>query len=133
MRVLICITLCLVLLTGLSVAKEKWPTEGNPVPSKVSTDPTYGLTEKNPIRVGSGPEAERAYLSSLRGPHGETVQYERKGSCCSFKTPNAWVGGKALLDMYHVTFEGLAKPIVLYVDMYDYEQPLVPVGLTKAP
>jgi len=91
------------------------------------------VTERNPVRVGRGPKAERAYLGSLRGPKGEAIEFKRLGSCCAFKTPNAWVGETGLLDRYEITYAGLEKPMVLYLDMYDHEKPFVPAGLTKAP
>jgi hypothetical protein len=129
-------SIALVSLLTFTFAAKKLPSEGNPVPSGTSSDPTYGVTEKNPIRVGQkngGARDEDMYLSSLLGPKGEKLEYARLGSCCTFKTPNAWVGGKALLDKYQVSYPGLENSVFLYLDMYDYEQPLVPVGFTKAP
>ena len=70
------------------------------------------------------------FLRALSGPKGEQLDYDRVGSCCSFETPNAWVGGKALLDKYEIKYRGIKKPVVLFLDMYDYEQPLVPMGFT---
>ena len=49
-----------------------------------------------------------------------------------FKTPNLWIGDTVLLDRYEMTYEGLTKPVFLYIDFYDYEQPMVPVGFTSA-
>ncbi|SRR6266699_2748182 len=136
MRSITSLSIVLVAFSSLTFAAKKLPAEGNPVPSVVSKDPTYGVTEKNPIRVGrknGGVRDEEIYLGSLRGSQGEKVLYERLGSCCDFKTPNAWVGDVGLLDEYEVRFGGVHKPVTLYLDMYDYEQPLVPVGFTKAP
>jgi len=31
-----------------------------------------------------------------------------------------------------VTYRGLEKAIILYLDFYDYEEPKVPVGFSKA-
>ena len=136
MRIQLGIIVLLWSFTAAMSAGTNWPTEGDPKASGISKDPTYGVSEKNPVRVGqkdSGPKAETAYLASLRGPKGETLEYKRQGSCCPFKTSNALVGGKALLDSYEVTYAGAEKPIIFYLDMYDYEQPLVPPGFTKAP
>ena len=103
----------------------------------IASDSTYGYTQKNPIKVGGrshdrGPRNERAYLDALRGPGGETLEYHRLGSCCRFKTPNGMIGGVGMLDIYEVTYEGLASPGKLYLNMYDYEQPQIPRGFTRA-
>lgn len=106
----------------------------------VATDPTYGYTRENPIRVGEnpltspiqeipmtsllrGPSRERAYLDALRGPKGEPITYKRSGSLA---------GKGVILDAYEITWSGLDQPIVLYLDMYHYVEPKAPVGLTCA-
>lgn len=80
---------------------------------------------ENPIRVGgdffTGVARERAYLDNLRGPNGEKLTYERHGS-----TP----GIDSILDIYEIY--GLAKQIILYVDLYKYEELMAPAGLTCA-
>jgi len=99
----------------------------------VSEDASYGYNEKNPIKVGGsiqgGAANERRYLNALLGPNGETIQYVRRGSCCMFKTDNG-MNGYGLLDAYEVKYQGLDKPIVLYVDMYDYGYLKAPKGFT---
>ena len=99
----------------------------------VSDDGTYGYTEKNPIKVGGsvqgGAANERRYLNALLGPNGEKIEYVRRGSCCMFKTPNG-ISGTGLLDAYEVKYAGLDKPIVLYVNMYDYGYLKAPKGFT---
>jgi len=89
----------------------------------ISTDKTYGFTQANPIRVGGdwlkGPARERAYLDNLKGPNGESIQYERLGSLEYSNT---------ILDEYQVTYGG--KTIVLYLDMYKFETLYAPNGLT---
>ena len=110
------------------------PSEGDPVPRELSDDKTYGYSEKNPIKVGrlhGGPRDSELFLSSLRGPEGQQIKFKRLGSCCFFETPNAWVGGQAPLDRYELRYKGLKEPIILYLDIYDYDQPKVPYGLTK--
>lgn len=80
----------------------------------------YGLSEKSAIKVagmaGSGPGSERAYLNMLCGPDGEKIKYRRTGSCCHFNSPNSPF---AMLDMYEVTYDGLDKPVIVYLNMYD--------------
>ena len=90
--------------------------------TEVSADDTYGYTEKNPVKVGggmNGPANERKYLNSLTGPNGEEIKYERKGSCCQFETPNGFMGG-GMLDRYEVTYRGLPKPIIIYINIIGY-------------
>jgi hypothetical protein len=90
----------------------------------ISEDSTYGYTPENAIKVGAkgsagnGPTRERQYLNALMGPEKELVVYERKGSCCAVKSENGF-GGFAMLDRYEVKYDGLEKPIILYLNMYD--------------
>lgn len=94
-----------------------------------TNDPTYGLTARNPVKVGGMSERNEAeYLNGLRGPSGEPIDYERMGSCCPFKTPNAIIEGIGLLDAFRVTYAGQARPAVLYIDFYDEAPLYVPVG-----
>lgn len=96
--------------------------------TKTATSPGYGYSPQEPIKVGGGEASERQYLNSLRGPQGQEVQYERTGSCCPFEIKNSEIGG--MLDVFKVIWEGAAKPIVLYLDMYDADELFVPGGLT---
>jgi hypothetical protein len=95
----------------------------------------YGFSETNPILVGSlggeSPAAnEHLYLSRLRGPDGQRVSYQRVGSCCAFPSPNGLFGDSGLLDQYLVSYEGLAHPLSLYLDMYDPGEVRAPLGFT---
>jgi hypothetical protein len=90
----------------------------------------YGYSEKNPIKTGGGPQGERAFLNRLAGPNGESVRYNRLGSCCSFSTPNSPMGG-GLLDRYEVLIEGQSQTKILYLNMYDFEKPKIPKGFTE--
>lgn len=102
---------------------------------EVSDDPTYGYSEANPIMVGgarnSGPLNERRFLNALTGSNGETVKYYRLGSCCNFKTKSGLLNDSGLLDKYAVTYEGVEKEIVLYINMYDSDVLKIPVGFKK--
>ena len=96
-----------------------------------ATDATYGYTEKNPIMVGEfSPQNQRRFLNALAGPKGEPISYRRLGSCCPFYTKNGTFGNSGMLDKYEVTYEGLEKPIILYINMYDSDVLKVPVGFT---
>jgi hypothetical protein len=103
----------------------------------VSTDPTYGFSEKNPVEVGGvdkgeGPLNERRFLNALAGPNGEPISYYRAGSCCPVKSENGFMG-KAMLDNYRVTWEGSADTVSIYINMYDYGELMAPVGFTLRP
>ncbi len=91
----------------------------------VSTDTSYGYSEDNPIRVGGqsfgGPARERAYLDTLLGPSGEEITYVRLGSVDHAET---------ILDVYEITYSGLAAPIILYLDEYAFETLYAPAGFT---
>lgn len=98
----------------------------------MSDDPTYGYSDKNPIKVGSkekfgGPKAQRGYLDSLVDSAGKAVKYTRLGS------GSASVEGKPL-DIYEITLSNGDK-FRLWIDMYHPKnkpdkQPS-PVGLYK--
>lgn len=89
----------------------------------VSTDPTYGTSKDNPIKVGGdafgGPARERTYLEHLRGPNGELLTYERLGSESH---------GDTILDAYRIT--GLARAVTLYLDEYSFSELFAPVGFS---
>ena len=93
----------------------------------IATDPTYGYTMENAIRVGDGgdlfggPARERAYLDNLRGPNGEPISYERAGSLNYEDT---------ILDEYVIT--GLGTSVKLYIDIYTFEELKAPAGFTCA-
>jgi hypothetical protein len=102
--------------------------------TEIATDKSYGFDAKNPVKVGfggfsDGPKNERRFLNALAGPKGETITYKRLNSCCPFETPNGLAGG-GLLDVYEIKWEGLAKPITLYLNMYDPGELKAPLGLT---
>jgi len=97
------------------------PLSGGACP--VSSDPTYGYSKNNPIKVGGdafdGPPRERAYLDNLAGPKGQKITYARTGSM-DF--------GDTILDAFVIS--GLDKPRTLYIDEYAYTEPQAPLGFT---
>ena len=95
----------------------------------ISTDASYGFEKTNPIKPGSGFESEWRYLNALRGPTGEIVHYQRLGHCCAFNTDVA-ERGKGFLDQYELTYDGLAKPLILYLNMFEEAQLIAPQGFT---
>jgi len=99
--------------------------------TEISTDPSYGLSPKNPVEVGSedsGPKNERRYLNALTGPNGEAISYYRSGSCCPIKSNKALFGNTVLLDNYRVTWEGSKDTISIYINMYDSGKLMAPKG-----
>lgn len=99
-----------------------------------SEDPSYGFSEENPIELGGflrGTKYEGAhaeYFEGLKGPNGEHVYVKRLGSCCAFDDYTMPFGG-GLLDKYELTYNGLSKPIVIYVNLYKFVKPMAPMGL----
>lgn len=105
----------------------------------VSQAPDYGRVPENPIRVGVGtgdlslgPRLQARYLNALRGPQGQPIEYERRGSCCFFQTPHG-PGGRGLLDVFDVKIDGVEGSITLYLNLYDPGAPLAPQGFTPRP
>lgn len=97
-----------------------------------STDPTYGLTEENPINVGGfamvGTSYINLYFNSLLGETGNTITYNRIASCRQIETPNGR-NGRGFIDLYSVQIEGEENPIKIYINMYDCRLPLkAPMG-----
>lgn len=92
---------------------------------RTSDDPTYGFSRDRAIQVGGGAmyaaARERRYLDTLRGPQGDVVRYTRQGS-------SMLDDGDTLVDVYSVTYDGLAAPLTLYLDAYHYTEPLAPRG-----
>ncbi|NUM46111.1 MAG: hypothetical protein HUU38_15510 [Anaerolineales bacterium] len=121
-------------ISNLSKDPANWETEGatvfhtlqnslqflKPEGCLVSADTTYGTLD-NPIKVGGGPldgpTRADVYLTTLRGPNGETLTYQNLGS-----TPSGD------FDLFEVS--GLAEPVTLVLDSYNFEPLRAPVGFT---
>lgn len=99
----------------------------------ISTDGNYGYTMQNPVMVGGGIESgalnERRFFNALLGPDGQEISYVRRGSCCSFVSPDGFMGG-GRLDIYDITVPGADKPAVIYINMYDRGALKAPKGFT---
>lgn len=91
----------------------------------VETDTEWGYSKAKPIKVGGspmyGPARQRQFLQALVGPGGQAVSFKRRGSLDSGDP-------RIILDLYEVTYEGLEKPIELYLDLYRWETPRAPAG-----
>jgi hypothetical protein len=97
----------------------------------MASDPEFGRVATKAVPVGGGAfyvvARERAYLDTLRGPGGEVLTYTRLGA--SQGTP----GSRGPVDSYRVSYAGLDQPFTLYLDVYHFDELLVPTGLTCAP
>jgi len=102
---------------------------GVAVLESVSSDANYGFDKMHPVKTGQGYPAEWRYLNALRGPGGEVVHYQRIGACCPFDTP-AVERGKGFLDQYRLHYDGLEKPVDIYLNMFE---PVPPPAAPPAP
>jgi len=86
-------------------------------------DATYGMSLMNPIKIGidaaTGPARQMQYLTALRGPAGQSVQYRRVGTASSSGT---------ILDVYELAYSGLPMPVRVYLDSYHFEELSAPAG-----
>src|SRR5688500_3896133 len=118
--VLLCASMAHAQAGGLSTSQRP--------PCPEAPDHQYGYTRERAIQVGGSPlygaARQRRYLESLRGPAGQTIIYKRLGQ------GNAPDG--TILDSYEVTYEGLEKPVTLYLDWYHYSEPHLPRGFSCA-
>ncbi len=99
--------------------------------TEYAKDQGYGLEEDKPIKVGERSATnQRRFVASLAGPEGQVLSFFRRGSCCPYPSENG-LSGSALVDVYQVTYEGLKKPILLYISFYDFEKLYMPNGFTQ--
>ena len=119
--------LAVALLTQQAGAPQSPPDRSVIPQCATSTDERYGVAIAAPVQIGGGamygPARERRYLDALRGPEGQVVRYRRIASM-----PVA--DNRTILDAYETTYEGLAKPITLYLDEYHFTDPVAPRGFT---
>jgi Gram-negative bacterial TonB protein C-terminal len=89
----------------------------------VSDDPAFATTKEHAAQVGGGAmyaaARERRYLDALRGPNGEPLTYKRRGSL------PLDTNAVTILDVYEVTYPGIAQTAVLYLDAYHFDDALV--------
>ena len=134
------LTLATVIVATTLVPIGATPTQGqSPAPTtqktcEVSTDPEFALTPSKPARVGGGAfyvaARERRYLEALRGPAGQPIAFKRLGQT---RPPNAGPNSLDIIDNWQVTYDGLEKPLSIYIDAYHYSEPRAPVGFTCVP
>jgi hypothetical protein len=97
----------------------------------VADEPGFATTKDHAVQVGGGAmyvaARERRYLDALRGPMGEVLQYKRTGSL------PLDTNSRTILDAYEITYPGLEKPVIFYLDAYHFDDALkAPKGFTCA-
>lgn len=102
--------------------------------TEYSKDKRYGYDKDYPINIyfrGTQNDTinQKYYLNALAGPKGEKISYTKLENCCPFPTKNSDMGA-GFLDVYELTWEGLKKPITLYINIYERGILMVPVGLS---
>jgi hypothetical protein len=102
--------------------------------TEYSKDKRYGYEKDYPINIyyrGTKNDTinQKYFFNALAGPKGEKITYTKLENCCPFPTKSSDIGA-GFLDVYEVTWDGLKKPIVLYVNIYERGLLLVPVGLS---
>jgi hypothetical protein len=102
--------------------------------TQYSKDKKYGYDKDYPINIyfrgTKNDTINQAYfLNALAGPKGEKISYKKMENCCPFPTKNSDMGA-GLLDVYELQWEGLKKPITLYLNIYERGLLMVPMGLS---
>ena len=100
--------------------------------TEYSKDKKYGYDKDYPINVfyySTRNETinQERFLNALTGPKGQKISFSKIESCCPFPTKRSEMGA-GFLDVYEVKWEGLKKPILLYMNIYEKGILKVPVG-----
>jgi len=102
--------------------------------SEYSKDKKYGYEKDFPINVffmntNNDTINSVRFLNALAGPKGEKISYTKTETCCPFPTKRSGMGA-GFLDVYELKWEGLKKPIQLYLNIYEKGYLMVPTGLS---
>lgn len=102
--------------------------------TEFSKDKKYGYDKDYPINIfyrGTKDDIinQQRFLNALAGPNGEAITFSKLESCCPFPSKNTEMGA-GFLDVYEIKWEGLKKPILLYLNIYERGQLMVPVGFS---
>ena len=102
--------------------------------TEFSKDKKYGYDRDYPINIfyrGTKDDVinQQRFLNALAGPNGEAITFSKLESCCPFPSKNTEMGA-GFLDVYEIKWEGLKKPILLYLNIYERGQLMVPVGFS---
>jgi hypothetical protein len=101
-----------------------------------SKDPKYGYDKDYPINIFYKSTKDDSinqprFLNALAGPAGEKIHYKKIENCCPFPTKRNEMG-VGMLDIYEISWDGLKKPLRLYLNIYEKGDVKVPVGLGLA-
>jgi len=99
-----------------------------------SKDKKYGYNKDYPINIyyrGTSNDTinQKYFLNALAGPKGEKITYTKLEDCCPFPTKTSDMGA-GFLNVYQLSWKGLKKPIILYLNIYERGQLMVPLGLS---
>jgi hypothetical protein len=102
--------------------------------TQFSTDKKYGYDKSYPINIFYRNTKDivinqERFLNALAGPNGEKITYTKLESCCPFPNKRSDMGA-GFLDVYELKWVGQAKPILLYLNIYEKGILMVPVGLS---
>ena len=102
--------------------------------TEYSKDKKYGYDKDYPVNIfykGTKNDTinQKYFMNALAGPKGEKITYKKLENCCPFPTKTSDMGA-GFLDVYELSWEGLKKPIILYLNIYERGQLMVPVGLS---
>lgn len=97
-------------------------------------DKKYGYHKDYPINVFYKNAKDenlnpKRFLDALTGPNGEKISYKKMESCCPFPSARTEMGA-GLLDIYEISYPGIAKPVQLYFNNYSKGNLLVPMGFS---
>ncbi len=100
--------------------------------TETAKDNKYGYNQDWPVNLGfmSIQTAEinvKRFFNALTGPKGEKLTYTKTDSCCPFPSERNNMGA-GLLDIYEVTWEGLAQPKIIYINLYEKGAVMAPAG-----
>lgn len=100
--------------------------------NEVSSDSKYGYDPDYPVNLGFLPIENadiniKRYFGALSGPNNEKITYLRVESCCPFPSERNSMGA-GLLDIYEVTWDGLAQPKLIYINLYERGKIMAPKG-----
>ena len=102
--------------------------------TEYSKDKKYGYNPDYPINVfykntkDENLNAKR-FLDALAGPNGEKIKFEKKDACCPFPTKKTDMGA-GTIDIFQISWTGLPKPILLYINRFEKGELMIPLGFS---
>ena len=102
--------------------------------TEYSNNPKYAYNKDYPVNIFYKSTKDDSinqprFLNALAGPNGEKITFKKLENCCPFPTKRNDIG-VGMLDVYEITWEGLAKPLKIYINIYEKGYVTVPMGLT---